>query len=149
MVSLVGQSRYDSWKPSTLPGRGSLLERLYATEAAVPMAVDHPVLGIGLDQFLTQHVDHYRPPEAKLTLDSAHSMWAELAAELGFPVLFLVLVVYAAAMLALWRVYRSPPDDIMRLLAAALFASMVAWLIVATAFAGDMIDRGGTWPRTT
>ena len=138
MVSLVGQSRYDSWNPSTLSGRGSLLERLYATEAAVQMAVDHPVLGIGLDQFLTQYVDHYRPPQAKLALDSAHSMWAELAAELGFPVLFLVLVVYAAAMLALWRVYRSPPDDITRLLAAALFASMVAWLIVATAFAGDM-----------
>jgi len=138
MVSLVGESRYDSWNPSTLSGRGSLLERWYATEAAVQMAVDHPVLGIGLDQFLTQYVGHYRPPQANLALDSAHSMWAELAAELGFPVLFLVLIVYAAAMLGLWRVYRSPPDDITRLLAAALFASMVAWLMVATAFAGDM-----------
>jgi O-antigen ligase len=138
MVSIVGESRYDSWNPSTVSGRGSLLERWYATEAAVHMAIDHPILGIGLDQFLTQYVDHYRPPEAELALDSAHSMWAEVAAELGIPVLILVLLVYAAAMLALWRVYRSPPDGFTRLLVAALLASMVAWLMVATVFAGDM-----------
>ena len=138
VVSLIGQSRYDSWNPSTLSGRGSLLERWYATRAAVQMAVDHPVLGIGLDQFEGQYVGRYRPPEAKLNLDSAHAMWPEVAAELGFPALALVLLIYAAALLAAWRVYRSPPDDLTRLLAAALLASMTAWLMVATAFAGDM-----------
>jgi O-antigen ligase len=139
VVSLVGQSRYDSWNPSTLSGRGSLLERWYATRAAVQMAVDHPILGIGLDQFQEQYVvGRYRPPEAHLALDSAHSQWAELAAELGFPALALVLVIYGAAMLALLRAYRAPPDETTRLLAAALLASMTGWLMVATAFAGDM-----------
>jgi O-antigen ligase len=138
MVSLIGESRYDSWNPSTISGRGSLLERWYATRAAVQMALDHPLVGIGLDQFETQYVGHYRPPEARLALDSAHSQWAELAAELGFPVLALVLIIYAAAMLAAWRAYRAPPDDFTRLLAGALLAAMTAWLTVATAFAGDM-----------
>jgi O-antigen ligase len=138
MVSLVGESRYDSWDPSTLSGRGSLLERWYATRAAMQMAVDHPLLGIGLDQFLGQYVGHYRPPEAKLDLDWAHSMFPEVAAELGLPALLLDLILYAAAIFALWRIYRAPPDPLTRLLACALLAVVVAWLLVGTAFAGDM-----------
>lgn len=139
VVSIIGQSRYDSWDPSTLSGRGSLLERWYATRAAAEMAVDHPILGIGLNEFQNQYVPgRYRPPEAHLALDSAHSMWAELAAELGFPVLCLVLLVYGAALLALARVYRAPSDEATRLLAAALLAALIAWLMVGTAFAGDM-----------
>jgi O-antigen ligase len=138
MVSLMGESRYDSWDPSTLSGRGSLLERWYATRAAMQMAVDHPLVGIGLDQFLGQYVGHYRPPEAHLDLDWAHSMFPEVAAELGLPALFLDLIFYAAAMLALWRLYRAPPDPLTRLLACALLAVVVSWLLVGTAFAGDM-----------
>jgi O-antigen ligase len=138
MVSLMGESRFDSWNPSTLSGRGSLLERWYATEAGLRMAVDHPLLGIGLDQFQGQYVGHYRPPEAKLAVDWAHSMFPEVAAELGIPALLLDLILYGSAMLALWRVYRAPPDQLTRMLACALLASLVAWLLVGTAFAGDM-----------
>ncbi len=138
MVSLMGESRYNSWNPSTLSGQGSLIERWYATRAALQMAVDHPLLGIGLDQFKGQYVGHYRPPEAHLDLDWAHSMFPEVAAELGLPALILDLIFYAAAMLALWRIYRSPPDPLTRLLASALLAVVVSWLLVGTAFAGDM-----------
>jgi O-antigen ligase len=138
VVSLVGQTSYDSWNPSTLAGKGSVVERFYATRAAVEMAVDHPLLGIGLDQFLTQYLGHYKPPQATQDLDSAHTMWPEVAAELGFPALAMVLLIYAAALLAAWRVYRAPPDEFMRLLATALLAAQAAWLAVATAYAGDM-----------
>jgi O-antigen ligase len=138
IVRVVGQSRFDSWNPATLPGRGSLVERFYATEAAIEMAINHPQLGVGLDQFKTEYVGQYKPPEAQLDLDSAHSMWAEISAELGFPALFLLLIVYGAAWLAAWRVYRSPPDRATRLLAAGWLAAMLAWFVVATAFAGDM-----------
>ncbi len=139
MVSLMGESRYDSWNPSTLSGQGSLLERWYATRAGIEMAIDHPLLGIGLDQFQTQYVaGRYKPPQAQLNLDWAHSMYPEAAAELGLPALAAELIVYAAALLALWRVYRAPPDPLTRLLAGALLAAMVSWQIVGTAFAGDM-----------
>ena len=137
-VKLVGESRFDSWNPSTLSGRGSLVERFYATEAALQMAINHPQLGIGLDQFKTEYTGQYKPPQAQLELDSAHSMWAEAAAELGFPALFLLLVVYGAAWVAAWLVYRSPPDPATRLIAAGWLAAMLAWFVVATAFAGDM-----------
>ncbi|HEX7497662.1 MAG TPA: O-antigen ligase family protein [Candidatus Limnocylindrales bacterium] len=138
MITLIGESRYNSWDPSTLQGEGSLLERWYATRAAMEMAVDHPLLGIGLDQFKGQYLGHYRPPEAHLDLDWAHSMFPEVAAELGLPALILALTFYAAAMLALWRMVRAPPDPLTRLLACALLAVVVSWLLVGTAFAGDM-----------
>jgi hypothetical protein len=138
MVSLVGTSRFDSWNPSALSGRGSLVERLLATEAAVHMAADYPVLGIGLDRFKSEYVASYKTSAAHLSLDSAHTFWPEVAAELGVVALVFVVLIFAAALLALWRVYRAPPDDSIRLLAATLLASLVAWLLVATAFAGDM-----------
>jgi O-antigen ligase len=138
MVRLMGESRYDSWNPSTLSGQGSLLERWYATQAGIEMAIDHPLLGIGLDQFKGQYLGHYRPPQAKDDLDWAHSMFAEVAAELGLPALLLDLIIYAAAAIAMWRVYRGPPDPLARLLAGAYLAVLVAWQLVGLAFAGDM-----------
>jgi O-antigen ligase len=138
MTRMVGASRYYSWNPATLSGRGSLVERLLATEAAVHMAADHPILGIGLDQFKTDYVGGYKTSQAHLALDSAHTFWPEVAAELGIPALLVVVLIFASAMLALWRVYRAPPDRLTRLLALTLLASLVAWLLVATAFAGDM-----------
>jgi len=138
MVSLMGESRYDSWDPATISGQGSLVERWDATRAGIEMAIDHPLLGVGLDQFGPLYLSHYRPPQAKDDLDWAHSMLPEIAAELGFPALLLALLIYAAAFLALWRVYRAPPDPLARLLASALLAALVSWQVVGLAFAGDM-----------
>ena len=138
MIELVGESRYDSWDPETLSGRGSLLERWYATRAAAQMAVDHPLLGIGLNQFKAEYAGHYKPAEAHLTLDSAHTFWPEIGAELGLPALIFVVLIFAAALLALWRVYRAPPDELARLLAATFLASLGGWLVVATTFDIDL-----------
>ena len=138
LVPIVGQSRFDSWNPATPSGEGSLMERFYATRAGIEMALDHPLLGISLDQFAAEYADHYRPTAAKSSLDWAHSMLPEVAAELGFPALALDVLIYAAGMLAAWRVYRSPLDPLSRLLACALLAAMVSWQVVGLAFAGDM-----------
>ncbi|MGZ6339512.1 MAG: O-antigen ligase family protein [Candidatus Limnocylindrales bacterium] len=137
MVGLMGQSRFDSWNPTTLAGRNSFGERLYATEAAVAMTADHPLLGIGLDQFQTQY-RATKPASARQVLDSAHSFWPEIGAELGLPALLIVILLFSMALLAAWRTYRAPPDEPARRLAATLLAGLVAWLIVATAFAGDL-----------
>jgi hypothetical protein len=47
-------------------------------------------------------------------------------------------LIFFSALLALWRLYMSPPDAVTRLLAITLLGSLAAWLAVATAFAGDM-----------
>lgn len=138
MVALVGQSRFQSWDPATLSGRGSLLERLWATEAAVRMALDHPILGIGLDRFKFEYITSYRPPQAQLALDSAHDFWPEIAAELGLPAMLLALVLFLGAVWAVWHTYRRPIDEPTRRLAAVVISSLVAWLVVASIFASDM-----------
>jgi ABC-type thiamin/hydroxymethylpyrimidine transport system permease subunit len=138
MVTVMGESRFDSWNPATAAGQGSLMERWYATEAGIQMALDHPLLGISLDQFGPQYISQYKPAQATSNLDWAHSMLTEVAAELGFPALMLDLVIYAAAMLAALRIYRSPPDQLTRLIACALLATMVSWQVMGLAFAGDM-----------
>jgi hypothetical protein len=138
MVTVMGESRFDSWNPATTAGQGSLMERWYATEAGIQMALDHPLLGISLDQFGPQYISQYKPAQATSNLDWAHSMLTEVAAELGFPALMLDLLIYAAAMLAALRIYRSPPDKLTRLIACALLATMVSWQVMGLAFAGDM-----------
>lgn len=135
MVALVGESRFDSWNPATMAGRGSLTERFYAVDGAVGMALANPVLGVGLDQFGVNYVSTvYRPPQAKDLVDNAHSFFPEIGAELGLPAASLVFVIYAAALWAMWRVYLRARDQFTRVLAAGLFASMISWLVVATAF---------------
>jgi O-antigen ligase len=138
MVSIMGQSRFDSWNPATIAGEGSLSERFYATTGGIRMAIDHPLLGIGLDQFQTQYAANYKPAQAHLTPDHAHSWLPEIGAELGLLVLALVVVIFGAALLGLWRVYRAPPDPTMRALAAVLLSALVAWVVVATAFGGEL-----------
>jgi O-antigen ligase len=138
MVSIMGQSRFDSWNPATIAGEGSLSERFYATTAGIRMAIDHPLLGVGLEQFQAEYAANYKPAQAHLTPDHAHSWLPEIGAELGLLVLALVVVIFGAALLGLWRVYRAPPDPAMRALAAILLSALVAWVVVATAFGGEL-----------
>jgi len=135
MVTLIGESRFDSWNPATLSGRGSLSERFYAADAGVRMALANPILGVGLDQFGPNYLKPtYRPPQAHLQLDHAHSFLPEVGAELGIPAAVLVLVIYTAALWAMWRAYRGAKDQLTRIMAAGLISSILAWLVVATAF---------------
>lgn len=139
MVSLVGESRFDSWNPSTLAGYGSMTERFYAVEGGVRMALANPVLGVGLDQFGQNYAKPaYRPAAARNTLDHAHSLFPEIAAELGVGAAALLLMIYAATLWALWRVYRSARDRLTKFLSAGFMASIVAWLVVATAYGCDI-----------
>ena len=139
MTSLVGEQRFDSWNPATLAGRGSLSERYYAVDAAVRMALANPVLGVGLDQFGPNYLNPiYRPAAAQDVLDHAHSLFPEIAAELGIAAAALVFVIYAGALWAMLRVYRTARDQLTRVMSAGLAAAIVGWLVVATAFGCDI-----------
>jgi O-antigen ligase len=138
-VTVMGQSRFDSWNPSTRAGYGSMTERVFAIEGAVHMAADHPLLGVGLDQFGRYYVRlGYKPAQAVNRYDHAHSLFPEIAAELGPGAVALVLLTFGSILLALWRLYRKPPDWGTRALAAAFMASLVAWLVATTAFGLDI-----------
>ena len=140
MVALVGQPRLDSWNPTTFYGRGSMNERFYAVEGGVDMALDHPLLGVGLNEFGSYYSlkGGYRPAQAKDDLDHAHSIFPEVAAELGLPALVLLVFACVAMLLAMWRVYAGARDHLTRTLGATLFAALAAWIIAATAFGCDI-----------
>ena len=139
VIAMVGESRFDSWNPSTTSGHGSMAERYYAIEGGVHMAVDHPLLGVGLNEFHTYYMDlGYRPAGALDNLDHAHSVLPEVAAELGIPALAMLLTVFAAALWAMWGIYRAARDTVTRTLAAMLIVSIVAWLVAATAYGADI-----------
>jgi O-antigen ligase len=138
MVRIVGQSRFDSWNPATIAGQGSVMFRVRAVEAGLHMAADHPLIGVGLNQYHRYYMSGYAIAPVDARIDNAHSIWPELAAELGYPAMALVALIYAAALLALWRVYRNPPDRATRVLAAMFMAAVVSWIIVATAFGTDI-----------
>ena len=138
MVRIIGESRFDSWNPATVAGQGSVMFRVRAVEAGLHMAVDHPLLGVGLNQYRRYYAAGYAIAPIDTRIDHAHSIWPELAAEIGFPAMALVALIYAAALLALWHVYRNPPDSATRLLAATFMAAIVSWIVVATAFGSDI-----------
>lgn len=138
MERIVGESRFDSWNPATVAGQGSVTFRVRTIEAGIHMAVDHPLLGVGLNQYHRYYMAGYAVGPIDKNINHAHSIWPELAAEVGFPAMALVALIYGAALLALWRVYRDPPDNATRFIAATIIAAIVSWLIVATAFGSDI-----------
>jgi O-antigen ligase len=139
VIAMVGKSRFDSWNPATLSGHGSMAERYYAIEGGLKMATDHPLLGVGLDEFHHYYIDlGYRPADALDNLDHAHSVFPEVAAELGLPALAMLLAVFGAAAWAMWKVYRGARDNVSRTLAAMLIVSIAGWIVAATAYGADI-----------
>jgi O-antigen ligase len=59
MVHVVGESRLDSWNPATAAGQGLVMFRTHAAEAGLRMAVDHPLFGVGLNQYHSYYMNGY------------------------------------------------------------------------------------------
>jgi O-antigen ligase len=138
MTRIWGADRLASWDPTTAGGEVSITERLYASGAALQMAADHPLLGVGLDRFKSEYAGAYRDPRAKVVLDSAHDLLPNLAAESGLPFALLVAAAMAAGLAAAWRVWGATDDGELRLLAAGLGTALVAWWIVSATFDPDL-----------
>ena len=138
MVRVWGAARLATWDPSTTAGEVSITERVYASSAALRMAADHPLFGVGLDRFKVEYAGPYRDPRATVVLDSAHDLLPNLAAELGLPFALLVAAAMAAALVSAWRVWRGGRDPEARWLGAGIGAALVAWWIVSTTFDPDL-----------
>ena len=137
MTRIWGAARLATWDPSTVGGEVSITERVYASSAALRMAADHPLLGVGLDRFKVEYAGPYRDPRATMVLDSAHDLLPNLAAEVGLPFALLVAAAMAAALVGASRVWRDGDGEV-RPLAAGLGAALVAWWIVSATFDPDL-----------
>lgn len=129
--------RQDSFNPNSPEGEISITGRYLATKAAIAMAIDHPILGVGPGLFGVEYAGPYHDPQAKEALQSPHDMLPGVAAEYGLPLAVLLTLVVAVTLLRAWRVWRSTAN-LTRLLALAFGLSLIAFMIVATLFGTDL-----------
>ncbi|TAM72490.1 MAG: O-antigen ligase domain-containing protein [Chloroflexota bacterium] len=133
-------SRADTIDPNSPEGEVSVTERLYASEAALRMAADHPLIGVGPGSFAAAYQSTYRRAGATRALDSAHDLLPYLAAEFGLIVAAIVALGLLTAVLFAAQVYlRAPPEDqFARIGSAAVGAAIIGFVIVATTFGVDL-----------
>ena len=122
----------------------SAMGRIYAWEAAVGMAVDNPLTGVGLDNFYSNYF-FYSPHWDGLN-HAVHSTWFGVLAETGFAGLISFITAIALTlrsgikMLAEMDKEASPCVDLYR-----ANQSVVAG-IWGTVVSGTFLTQGFTWP---
>jgi hypothetical protein len=137
-ISSLQGGRLSSWNPDTSEGEVSISERVLATEAAIRMAVDHPLLGVGPGRFGVDYAaPPYHPAAATKLLGSAHDFFPNVAAELGIPAALAVFLVFLGACVGLARAYRSG-DRMRQLLAVGVGSAILGFLIVGATFGIDL-----------
>lgn len=141
VISLVTAAktsdRNNSFDPNSAEGEASITARFQATKAAVHMAIDHPILGVGPGLFGYQYAGQYRSADVTDLLQSAHDMIPNIAAEYGVPLALIFSLTVLAALLAALRTWRSGAG-LARLLALTYGLALVAFMTVATLFGTDL-----------
>ncbi len=108
---------------------GTTQRRLALWKAAVEMIRDHPLFGVGLDNFL-YHYPRYMLPEAwqEPDLSHPHNLILDWWTRLGVLGVVALIWLEAAFFKVALRLYRSLEDEGMRVLSLGLMASMVDFL---------------------
>jgi putative inorganic carbon (HCO3(-)) transporter len=128
LLPLVGTERFTSLLDTQ---GGTTFFRLKLWQASLNMIKDHPLLGVGLDNFLYQYRTRYVLPEAWQELDLSHphnivlDYWTRLGI-LGVVALVWLEVTFFVKSL---RLYRRLSGQDERALVLGLMASMVACLV--------------------
>ena len=91
------------------------------------MIRDHPLLGVGLDNFLYAYRSHYVLPTAweEFDLSHPHNLIFDFWLRLGLPGLMTLVWIVAAFFRRGWQAYKRSPESNWRLLTLGLMAGMV------------------------
>lgn len=118
---------------TNLAGDSSFLYRLHFYGAALGMLRDHPVLGVGWENFGLLYPRYRSSPSSSIASDlvptMVHSGPLQTAVSGGVPALALQGLFFAAFLAVVWRRRRSESDGHQRLLGAAFIASAIAYLV--------------------
>ena len=104
----------------------AVVERLAHWQAAVNMAEDKPLLGVGLGNYEILY-DRYRLINWREPLGHAHNYYLNILAEAGIPGLFAYLAFWLMIIGLTWQI-RSHPDTFARSIAIGLLGS---WTYIA------------------
>ncbi len=123
----------------------SAMGRLYAWEAAFNMALDHPILGMGLDNFYYNY--YFYSPHWDGLNHAVHSTWFGVLAETGFVGLgvfiYMIVVMIRSSLASLKQISlhleQVPP---------AVYAAAQAIIagLLGTVVSGTFLTQGFTWP---
>lgn len=109
------------------PENYALVERLAHWQAAVNMATEHPLLGVGFGNYEAAYPG-YRLINWKYPLGHAHNYYLNVLAETGIVGFISYLGMWCTILWLTWRT-RQHPDPIGRLIAAGLLGSWVYLLV--------------------
>jgi O-antigen ligase len=124
LLMVVGAGRLTSLLDAS---QGTTFFRLQLWRSSLAMIRDHPLLGVGLDNFLYQYRSHYVLPTAweELNLSHPHNLVLDFWLRLGLPGLAILVWLLVAFFRRGWRLYRGLPEGNERLLVLGLMAGMV------------------------
>jgi putative inorganic carbon (HCO3(-)) transporter len=113
------------------PGRGTTFFRLQLWQSALAMVRDHPLLGVGLDNFLYLYQQRYILPgaRAEANLSHPHNLVLHFWLQLGLPGLVAALWLLAAAFTLAHRLFYTSYDRLTRALAIGAAASLVDFVV--------------------
>lgn len=111
----------------------SFAGRLGENLAAWNVFIDHPVFGVGPDNFIRYYQEYADELGMLLHAEDrpAHNMYLSIAAEMGLVGLMITLAVMIIPLLQLWAVYRdfSTTRPFLAKTAAALFVSIIGYML--------------------
>jgi O-antigen ligase len=124
LVAAVGPGRLTSLLDAS---QGTTFFRLQLWRSSLAMIGDHPILGVGLDNFLYQYRSHYVLPTAweEFNLSHPHNIVLDFWLRLGLPGLAILVWILAAFFRRAWRLYRGLPKGNEQLLVVGLMAGMI------------------------
>ena len=127
LLPLIGTERFTSLLDTQ---GGTTFFRLKLWQSSLNMVKDHPLLGVGLDNFLYQYRTRYVLPEAwqELDLSHPHNIVLDYWTRLGILGVLALVWLEGAFFVKGLRLYRRLPDQDERALTLGLMASMVACL---------------------
>jgi len=126
----------------------SAMGRLYAWEAAFFMALKHPFLGVGIDNFFSNYF--FYSPHWDGKNHAVHSTWFGVLAEtgfLGFSIFFLLLIktlkniLLSGRLIAANNAFNSYDMQGVSVMSKALLAGFFGFVV-----SGTFLTQGFTWP---
>ncbi|MGD8736556.1 MAG: O-antigen ligase [Anaerolineae bacterium] len=126
LLLVVGPGRLLSLADTTA---GTTFFRLQLWHSSWNMIQDHPLRGVGLDNFLYEYRSFYVLPTAweEFNLSHPHNVVLDFWLRLGLPGVVLILLLLVAFFRRGWAAYRRLPDGMERMLALGLMGSMVSF----------------------
>jgi putative inorganic carbon (HCO3(-)) transporter len=128
VLVVVGPGRLTSLLDTS---EGTTFFRLQLWQSSWAMVRDHPLLGVGLDNFLYFYRSHYVLPTAweEFNLSHPHNLVLDFWLRLGLMGVVVMAWLLVAFFQRTWRAYRRLPDGSDRLLHLGLMAGMVNFVV--------------------